>query len=111
MMERGNTMEQLLKQKQHAQDELDRIQRLIEQRESRTLVQCQCRLAFPIGELEYIQTQWYVPPHGCTGGDYWKDGEGRWKCPECGRVNRLYDKPDIEAKKWLFRSVVVQPDR
>jgi hypothetical protein len=64
-----------------------------------------CGKATPIRELVYIQTHWYVEPHGCTGGDYWRAGEGNFDCPHCGHRNRLYDRKPIEALRHLFRGV------
>lgn len=63
-----------------------------------------CRAAHQIGSLIYLQTHWYVRPSGCTDGGYYKEGEGNWDCPACGRRNRLYDKPEITALKRLFAS-------
>jgi rubredoxin len=73
----------------------------------RTIVACDgCRIAHVICDLTYIQTHWYTEPHGCTGGDYWNQGEGQWECPDCGHVNRLYNKPEIEKLKRYFATVV-----
>lgn len=105
------TMEQLLTQRAQAQAVVDAIDAKIDQRKGQTLVRCEdnvhgsgCKKAFPIAELEYIQTLSYVRPTGCTEGGYWANSEGNWECPECGHRNRLYDKPDIEALKSLFKS-------
>ena len=64
-----------------------------------------CGKETEIRDLVYIQTHWYVPPSGCTGGDYWNEGEGQFACPHCGRLNRLYDRPKIQELKYLFKSV------
>lgn len=48
---------------------------------------------------------------GCTGGDYWKQGEGQFECPKCGHVNRLYDRPDVVELKRYFASVEDVYDR
>ena len=71
----------------------------------RTAVTCFCGARHQVGFLVYIQAHWYVSPYGCTGGDYWNNGEGKWDCPDCGRRNRLYDKPEIMALKRLFASM------
>lgn len=78
-----------------------------------TLVQCTtqvatgngCKAWYAVKDLVYIQTHWYTEPHGCTGGDYWNEGEGQWICPACGHRNRLYATPEVEAMKWRFASV------
>lgn len=80
---------------------------------SETLIQCTtqvatgkgCKAWYAIKDLVYIQTHWYTKPHGCTGGDYWNEGEGQWICPACGHRNRLYKTPEVEQMKSLFASV------
>lgn len=58
-----------------------------------------------IGSTVYIMTHYYVEPHGCTGGDYWKEDEGRFKCDNCGKITRLYDCPEIERLKGHFKQI------
>lgn len=80
---------------------------------SETLVQCTTQVAtgkgcgawHPIKELTYIQTHWYNEPYGCTGGDNWYAGEGQWRCPSCGHLNRLYVTPEVEAMKAQFARI------
>lgn len=101
-------------------DEVQRAEAVLAARETAldlqqrdTLLQCTSQIATGkgcsqlsrVGDLTYIQTHWYVSPHGCSGGDYWKQGEGRWACPECGHENRLYATPAIEALKSKFKAV------
>lgn len=64
-----------------------------------------CGAELKISELEYIQTHWYVGPYSCTGGDYWNEGEGKFRCPKCGYLNRLYQRPEVEKLKRFFKSV------
>lgn len=106
------TLEALQKERAIAEQRLAQIDAEISARKARTLVRCEannngegCRAAFEVRELEYIQTHWYVRPHGCTEGDYWNHGEGQWVCPSCGHRNRLYNQPDVEKMKPLFKSV------
>ncbi len=43
----------------------------------RRLINCiHCDQRTQLGSLIYIQTHWYEEPHGCTGGDWWHEGEG-----------------------------------
>lgn len=95
-------------------DKITLIKEKINKKKSQTLVRCEsnnygdgCGMGFQINELVYEQTQWYERPHGCTGGDMWHNGEGQWKCPNCEHTNRLYDKPEIEELKYLFKEVKV----
>lgn len=72
----------------------------------RKRIKCEkCGKGTQVSKLIYVQTRWYVAPYSCTGGDYWKDGEGQFMCPKCEHVNRLYDKPEIVKLKSHFREV------
>lgn len=80
-----------------------------------TMIKCDgfcregCGAEFPVGDLTYIQTQFYVKPYSCTGGDYWKNGEGQFKCPACGRINRLiFERENLTSLKDFFKDVVVE---
>jgi rubredoxin len=82
--------------------------------QSRTPIECVgslkgskngCHKKVPAKELIYLQTHWYTRPHGCTGGDYWNQGEGQFKCPNCGVINRLYDRKDVEALRYVFKEI------
>jgi len=64
-----------------------------------------CGQTNAIKDTVFIQTHWYVSPHGCTGGDYWKQGEGQCDCPKCGARLRLYNAPQLTNLKRLFKEV------
>lgn len=64
-----------------------------------------CGEWIPVGQIVYIQTHWYTPPSGCSGGDYWNNGEGQFICPKCGVENRLYERPQVEALREYFKEV------
>ena len=63
-----------------------------------------CEDYHKIGVLTAIQTHWYTPPHGCTEGDYWNEGELQFVCPETNVKNRLlfnnYDVPWDERRNY-----------
>lgn len=45
-----------------------------------------------ISKITIIQDHWYVPPRGCTGGDYWNtSNEVYVPCPKCNTINRICD--------------------
>jgi hypothetical protein len=107
------TLEDLRAEETAKKLELSATQKAISEMLSRTLVQCTsnnfgkgCGMGMQIKDLDYIQTHWYEQPHGCMGGDTWHSGEGRFKCPHCGHTNRLYDRPDIEKLKHLFKATI-----
>lgn len=80
--------------------------------QAQTVVMCsKCKRGREIKDIDYIQTHFYIEPSGCTGGDYWNEGEGRWQCDRCQHIERLYNKPEVAALKHLFKSVVDKYDR
>lgn len=73
---------------------------------SETAIRCPaCHTQSAIKDMLYIQMHWYVPPRGCTEGDYWNQGEGQCKCPSCETIMRLYKHPELEALKHLFKEI------
>lgn len=104
----------LVERERLIQKELDDIKKAIVIRKQSIRVQCMgfsfdgkgCRKFFPAREITYIQTFWYSPPYGCSGGDCWNIGEGQFVCPGCGQLNRLYERPEVEALKPFFNKVV-----
>lgn len=86
-------------------------EKAVEEQGRRTLLKCRdfiatgkgCGSLHAVADTVYIQSHWYESPHGCTGGDMWHAGEGGWICPSCGHENRLYETPEIEKLKPLFR--------
>lgn len=103
----------LEKEAEVAREALNKILTYIRERKAETIVQCEsssagdgCGMGHKIKDIVYIQTHWYTPPRGCTGGDYWNAGEGNFVCPSCGCRNRLYNRPDIEEKCSLFKEIV-----
>lgn len=65
-----------------------------------------CARTSKIKDLEYIQTHYYIKPHGCNSGDYYLPGEGRFICPHCGHINRLNDRNEISLIKSSFKSMI-----
>lgn len=52
-----------------------------------------CHKKTSISKLELIVEQFYVPPRGCSDGDYWTEGENPdfyVKCPKCNKEIRYY---------------------
>lgn len=100
------SLTQLRAEREKLEKELAANAAEINVRLKQTLVVCigaGCGKASEIGDLTYYQTHSYIGPSGCTDGDYWRAGEGRWTCPHCLNTNRLWDKPDIVELKHLFK--------
>lgn len=106
------TLDELRADKARLKEEMAAVDKLIAVELGKTLVRCEsssagkgCGMAMEVRELTYLQTHWYEPPHGCTGGDYWSPGEGQFVCIHCGVRNRLYNRKPIEALKDHFKGV------
>jgi hypothetical protein len=60
-----------------------------------------CGRKSPLSKWVFIQVQYYVPPRGCTEGDYWVNSETKvcdLRCPMCEGKNYLYnhkEKTDV----------------
>ena len=102
-------MSKLNKIKKQKKDLLDQLNKLnIEEKEhlSKKLIKCvHCKKRSRIDKLIYLQHHWYTEPHGCTGGDYWNEGEGGFICPKCNNHNRSYHLPDITPLKYSFQCI------
>ena len=106
------TMDELLVKKKEAEAMVAAIDVQIGDRLKETLVMCSpdsngrgCSAGAMIKDVVYQQSFWYVPPRGCSEGDYWQAGEGRWVCNHCKKVNRLYDKPEIMKLSMHFKRI------
>lgn len=64
-----------------------------------------CGAVLNVADLTYLQTHWYVAPYSCSGGDYWREGEGQFCCPKCAEKNRLIYRPEVVALKQYFGQV------
>jgi hypothetical protein len=72
--------------------------------------ECGCGNSYAIGELKLRVTHWYVEPHGCTGGDYWQEGEWQFVCPTSGALNRLlFHDYSVEYSKRHTVGVAAEP--
>lgn len=63
-------------------------------------LKCCCGASHAINTLELLVTHWYTEPHGCTGGDYWSEGEFEFVCPTSSARNRLmFNDFDVDYKR------------
>jgi hypothetical protein len=74
-----------------------------------------CKRRCLISSTTLYQTHWHIPPRGCSGGDYWKEGECQFICKHCNVVNRLLadaEKENVFKSKYstLFKEVVKTHD-
>lgn len=63
--------------------------RALNDERARRRILCSCKKYHAINKLELLVTHWYVEPCGCSGGDYWREGEWQFVCPSTGMRNRL----------------------
>ena len=94
-------LKQILKYQQQIEELHEKIATI---RKNRTIRCASCKQDHAIKDLVAIQTHWYVSPTGCTGGDYWQEGELQFICPETNVINRLLFQQKSEAEN-KFRSI------
>ena len=88
-------MQSLDAQLKKVREEESQVLKKIEERNKQKKIQCaSCEKAHKIGRLRAIQTHFYISPHGCTGGDYWLEGEMKYICPTNDTINRLLFNSD-----------------
>lgn len=62
-----------------------------------------CNKKSQIKKLFYFEDYFYVPPYGCTGGDYHKSsGDDFVLCNKCNKVGRLYFSKNEKLKKFKY---------
>lgn len=80
------------------EEKLSKTQQDLNTVKSKQEIQCgSCGNIDQIGNLIYLQDHWYVSPYSCSGGDYWREGEGGFLCSKCGVKNRLI----FESEFWI----------
>jgi phage FluMu protein Com len=75
----------------HAQD------RLAEYRSKRLLRCPHCKAASQVKGWTLCEVQFYVRPHGCTGGDHWQFSEPpdfELTCPKCKKTSEFHEHID-----------------
>lgn len=83
-----------------AQAELAAAHLAVDAMRARRKIECGCGKRHAIGKLALIVTHWYTGPRGCTGGDYWNEGEWQFVCPTSGQINRImFDDYDLDWKQ------------
>lgn len=93
-----------------AKENLVLAQRRLMASRSRRKILCSCGESHPINQLELIVTHWYVEPSGCSGGDYWNEGEWQFLCPGFGMRNRLmFDDYDVDYDSRNDSLVAAEP--
>lgn len=71
------------------EEERNVLQRIDDRNANRKIPCACCGTSYKIKDVTAIQTHWYVPPSGCTEGDYWLPGGLQFVCPGTGTINRL----------------------
>lgn len=77
----------------HIDEQIAGLQAERERVQRRRMVKCvHCEKRTRIDRLLFVQRVEYESPYGCSGGDYYYDGEGGFACPHCDCLNRLPEK-------------------
>ncbi len=61
----------------------------LNKQKSNKTIKCGCGAMHKIKDCIAIQSHHYIPPRGCTEGDYWNPGELQVICPVTDYKNRL----------------------
>lgn len=70
-----------------------------------------CGRWFAIADAVFVDMRYWDPPSGCSGGGYWRSGEGSFTCPHCGYLNRAYGREEIDTLSAYFaRRVTARQD-
>lgn len=109
----ARSRKQVLKDIEQLKARRAELEKELHEATGRVFVKCEdnnygkgCGRKSRLRNLTYIATHWYTEPYGCTGGDYWSEGEGQFDCPHCGHRNRLYNRKEVQALKHHFKAVV-----
>lgn len=70
---------------------------------------CCCGKMHSIKSLDLIVTHFYISPHGCTGGDYWLEGEWNFVCPKGVNNRLLFNDDSVDWKKRDTVDVAAEP--
>ena len=71
-----------------AEQALARARDRLRSERARRHIRCACGAPQAVRDFHLIVTHYYIGAHGCTGGDYWSEGEWNIVGP-CGQNNRL----------------------
>lgn len=81
-------------------------QQLNKIRSKRSILCGSCGHANRICDTVLMRTKYYVPPRGCSEGDYWLEGEWQFSCQGCSKINRcFFDGPLRKEREDLFKSI------
>lgn len=85
-------MSKLLERKLVLQAQIDKIDVTLDKLKGNRTLPCHCGKNHKIKDLTLLVDYWYTSPHGCTGGDYYNEGEKAFVCPDNPHLkNRLFD--------------------
>lgn len=70
---------------------------------------CCCGKMHAIKALDLIVTHFYIEPHGCIGGDYWKEGEWNFVCLEGINNRLLFDDYGVDWQKRETVGIAAEP--
>lgn len=109
-MTRAAKAEQVIANVEQARQALVKAQVELHIVRSQRKILCSCGKRHSIAKLEVLVTHWYHEPHGCTGGDYWSEGEWQFVCPVDGTRNRLmFDDYRVEYEKRDSIGIAAEP--
>jgi hypothetical protein len=93
----------LCKELERLDKEREELVKKVDTARSRLKFKCACGKMHSIQSCDVVQTHWYTAPHGCTGGDYWNEGELQIVCPDTAIRNRVMFDSYFQVQ-WQLRN-------
>jgi hypothetical protein len=101
-----NTLKEIRKQIVVKIVELDELRSQERTLLERKKIRCpRCKTYHTVSKTELIQEHFYIPPRGCTEGDYWNSAEIGFICNKCNNFITDYHNPKIKELKHLFNDI------
>lgn len=80
----------LIDEMDSAETEIGKLRLKIKVNQGKLKYKCpECKKFSTLRDTDAIQKNYYVEPHGCTGGDYWTRNGIMWNCPKCNQKQSL----------------------
>lgn len=83
-------------------EELNCMRAALAEERKYKVFKCVCGKVHMLIDCDAIQTHSYIPPSGCSDGDYWVRSDVMIACPETDMINRVYfsryDRPEGEGE-------------
>ena len=109
-----NVLDRIAREKQTLNNRLSELRKQKLAALRRTFLKCRaCKKTSRLSNWVFLQTVWWVPPHGCTEGGYWRDEDVDTcfvGCPNCQANIYIYNDPQKDKLRKMAKSEFVFQD-